>query len=144
MLYKLPQAIIDIIQQHHGNGLVVYFHHKAGRQALTESHISSTKGRMIVDESSYRYPGPRPTSREAAIIMLADSVEAASRSLEKPTATGIAELVDRTVDNRVEDNQLDDCEMTLEELSNVKKAFVFCLSNMLHSRIAYPKHEEHI
>jgi len=142
MLYKLPQTVIDIIQQHHGTGLVVYFHHKAGRQAQTDAQTGACKGRMIVDESSYRYAGPKPTSREAAIIMLADSVEAASRSLEKPTATGIAELVDRAIDTRVEDNQLDNCEMTLEELSQVKQAFVFCLSNMLHSRIAYPKQEE--
>ncbi|MEI8138504.1 MAG: HDIG domain-containing metalloprotein [bacterium] len=142
MLYKLPQAVIDIIQQHQGTGLVVYFHHKAGRQAQAESMASPNKARAVVDESSYRYPGPKPISREAAIIMLADSVEASSRSLEKPTASGITELVDRIVDARVEDNQLDDCEMTLEELSRVKRAFVFCLSNMLHSRIAYPKQEE--
>ncbi len=140
MLYKLPQAIIDIIQQHQGTGLVVYFHHKAGRQAETQT--SQGRSRTVVDESSYRYPGPKPTSREAAIIMLADCVEAASRSLEKTTATGISELVDRMVDSRVEDSQLDDCEMTLEELSRVKRAFVFCLSNMLHTRIAYPKQEE--
>lgn len=135
LLYKLPRAVVDIIQQHQGTGLVVYFHHKAGRQA----QASPDKGRALVDESSYRYPGPKPISREAAIIMLADSVEAASRSLEKSTATGISELVDRMIDARIEDNQLDDCEMTLEELSRVKRAFVFCLSNMLHSRIAYPK-----
>ena len=141
MLYKLPRAVIDIIQQHQGTGLVVYFHHKAGRQALAESPSASGRSRTVVDESSYRYPGPKPTSREAAIIMLADSVEAASRSLEKPTASGISELVDRMVDARVEDSQLDDCEMTLEELSRVKRAFVFCLSNMLHSRIAYPKQD---
>jgi putative nucleotidyltransferase with HDIG domain len=141
MLYKLPRTVIEIIQQHQGTGLVVYFHHKAGRQAQAESQAAPGRSRTVVDESSYRYPGPKPTSREAAIIMLADSVEASSRSLEKPTATGITELVDRMVDARVEDNQLDDCEMTLEELSRVKRAFVFCLSNMLHSRIAYPKQD---
>lgn len=143
LLHKLPRSVIDIIQQHQGTGLVVYFHHKAGRQAQAESQTSQSRGRTpLVDESSYRYPGPKPTSREAAIIMLADSVEAASRSLEKPTAAGISELVDRMTDARVEDNQLDECEMTLEELSRVKRAFVFCLSNMLHSRISYPKAEE--
>lgn len=142
MLHKLPRAVIEIIQQHQGTGLVVYFHHKAGRQAQAEAQASqNSRGRTVVDESSYRYPGPKPTSREAAIIMLADSVEASSRSLEKPTASGISELVDRMVDARIEDNQLDDCEMTLEELSRVKRAFVFCLSNMLHSRITYPKQD---
>ncbi|MEI6563048.1 MAG: HDIG domain-containing metalloprotein [bacterium] len=142
MLHKLPRPVIDIIQQHHGTGLVVYFHHKAGQQAQAESQSSTGLGRRIVEESNYRYPGPKPNSREAAIIMLADSVEAASRSLEKPTATGITELIDRLVDSRIEDNQLDDCEMTLAELSRVKRAFVFCLTNMLHSRIAYPKGNE--
>ena len=139
MLHKLPRPVMDIIQQHHGTGLVVYFHHKAGQQALADPQSSAGRGRTPVDESSYRYPGPKPNSREAAIIMLADSVEAASRSLEKPTPTGISELVDRLTDARSEDHQLDQCDMTLAELARVKKAFVFCVSNMLHTRIAYPK-----
>ncbi len=140
LLHKLPRPVMDIIQQHHGTGLVVFFHHKAGQQALSDPQSSAGRGgRTVVDESSYRYPGPKPYSREAAIIMLADSVEAASRSLEKPTPTGISELVDRLTDARIEDHQLDNCEMTLAELARVKRAFVFCLSNMLHTRIAYPK-----
>ena len=140
LLHKLPRPVMDIIQQHHGTGLVFYFHHKAGQQATADSH--SGRGRIVVDESSYRYPGPKPCSREATIIMLADSMEAASRSLEKPTPSGISELVDRLVETRIGDNQLDNCDMTLAELCRVKRAFVFCLSNMLHTRIAYPKQEE--
>ncbi|MEI6514552.1 MAG: HDIG domain-containing metalloprotein [bacterium] len=139
MLHKLPRPVMDIIQQHHGTGLVYYFHHKAGQRALADTQSTASRGKPVVDESSYRYPGPKPYSREAAIIMLADAVEAASRSLEKPTPAGIAELVDRITEGRIEDNQLDNCEMTLVELCRVKRAFVFCLSNMLHSRIAYPK-----
>ena len=139
MLHKLPRPVMDMIQQHHGTGLVVYFLHKAGQQAGTEPHSSTGRGRPIVDESSYRYPGPKPSSREAAILMLADSVEAASRSLDKPSPTAISELVDRLVDGRIEDRQLDQCEMTLAELCKVKRSFVFSLSNMLHTRIAYPK-----
>jgi putative nucleotidyltransferase with HDIG domain len=143
MLHKLPRPIMDMIQQHHGTGLVFFFHHKAGQLAQAESQTSTGRGRSTtVDESSYRYPGPKPTSRESAILMLADSVEAASRSLDKPTAAAISELVDRLVTARFEDKQLDACDMTLAELSKVKRAFVFCLSNMLHSRIAYPKAEE--
>ena len=142
MLHKLPRPVMDIIQQHHGTGLVFFFHHKAGQQAQSDPQTASGRGRTVVDESSYRYPGPKPVSREAAIIMLADSVEAASRSLEKPTPAGISELVDRLVTLRFEDKQLDNCEMTLAELCKVKRAFVFCLSNMLHSRIAYPKADE--
>lgn len=142
MLHKLPRPVMDIIQQHHGTGLVFYFHHKAGQLAQSDPNTSTGRGRTVVDETCYRYPGPKPASREAAIIMLADSVEAASRSLEKPTPAGISELVDRLVALKFDDKQLDNCEMTLAELARIKRAFVFCLSNMLHSRIAYPKSEE--
>jgi len=142
MLHKLPRPVMDIIRQHHGTGLVVFFHHKAGQQAGTDPSASGRGRAAVVDESSYRYPGPKPVSREAAIIMLADAVEAASRSLEKPSPSAIAELVDRITNSRIEDRQLDQCEMTLEELCKVKRSFVFSLSNMLHTRIAYPKPEE--
>jgi putative nucleotidyltransferase with HDIG domain len=140
MLHKLPRAVMDIIQQHHGTGLVAFFHHKAGRQA--EEAAQERPGRanaVAVDQSPYRYPGPRPVSREASIIMLADAVEAASRSLEKPTPTHVSELVDDLVDNRFADNQLDESGMTLAELADVKQAFVLCLTSMLHRRIAYPR-----
>ena len=140
MLHKLPGAVMNIIEQHHGTALAAYFHHKAGQQqAQLENKDAGASFRPPVDESRYRYPGPRPVSRESAIIMLADSVEAASRSIEKLTPNHITELVDRLVDGRVEDGQLDECEMQLAELAQVKKAFVSCLTNMLHSRIAYPK-----
>jgi putative nucleotidyltransferase with HDIG domain len=140
MLHKLPRAIMDVIRQHHGTGLVVFFHHKAGRQAA-EAALGRSGGAnaVPVDQSPYRYAGPLPVSREASIIMLADAVEAASRSLEKPTPTHIGELIDRLVDNRYEDNQLDESGMTLSELARVKQAFVLCLTSMLHSRIAYPR-----
>lgn len=141
VMHKLPSVVVDMIQQHHGTGLVVYFHQKAGRQATAET-LSGARGRPIVDESSYRYPGPKPLSREAAILMLADSVEAASRSLDKPSPMAITELVDRLVDAKLEDRQLDQCEMTLAELCRVKRSFVFSLTNMLHSRIAYPRDEK--
>ena len=138
MLHKLPKPVLCIIQQHHGTGLVAFFHHKAGERASLEAQASGRTQSKCVDESAYRYPGPRPASREASIIMLADAVEAASRSIEKPTAAHISELVDRLVDGRLEDGQLDESDMTLAELARVKRAFVFCLTNMLHSRIAYP------
>ena len=141
LMHKLPRAVMDMIQQHHGTGLVVYFHHKAERQSHAGSS-SSGRGRSTVDESSYRYPGPKPLSREAAIIMLADAVEAASRSLEKATPGSLTELVDRLVDAKWQDRQLDQSEMTLAELSRVKRSFVYSLSNMLHTRIAYPKPDE--
>ena len=141
MLHKLPRTVMDIIQQHHGTSLVTYFHHKAGQQAMAETQSSTGRGRTVVEESSYRYPGPKPFSREAAIIMLADSVEAASRSLDKPTPAGIAELVDRIANSKIADGQFDNSELTLADLCRIKRAFVFCLTNMLHNRIAYPKEE---
>ena len=141
MLHKLPRPVMDMIQQHHGTGLVVYFHHKAERQSQTDP-LSSGRSRTVVDESNYRYPGPKPVSKEAAIIMLADTIEAASRSLDKPTPASLTELVDRLVDAKIQDRQLDHSEMTLAELSRVKRSFVFSLSNMLHTRIAYPKQDE--
>jgi membrane-associated HD superfamily phosphohydrolase len=133
--------LLDVIQQHHGTGLVAYFHHKAGQQRqveLQESGRAQTRDGGV-DESQYRYPGPRPVTKEAGIISLADAVEAASRSLEKHTHGHICELVDRIVDTRVGDGQLSQCDMTLADLSIVKRAFVFCLTNMMHSRVAYPK-----
>ncbi len=144
MLHKLPGVVMEIIEQHHGTGLAAYFHHKAGQQALTAPRDAGNRGKnpttvSTVDESPYRYPGPRPLSREAAIIMLADALEATSRSMEKPTPGHITELVDRLVDGRFEDGQFDECEMELAELALVKKAFVACLTNMLHTRITYPK-----
>lgn len=145
MLHKLPGVVMEIIEQHHGTGLAAYFHHKAGQQAMAGSKDSPphrknpTTISTTVDESPYRYPGPRPLSREAAIIMLADALEATSRSMEKPTPGHITELVDRLVNSRFEDGQFEECEMDLAELAQVKKAFVACLTNMLHTRITYPK-----
>ena len=141
LLHRLPPPVLDIIQQHHGSGLVAFFHHKAGQQLQTERETMrrGMGGRTTVDESHYRYAGPKPTSRESGIISLADAIEAASRSLEKPTPAHLLDLVDHIVDIRFEDGQLDHCEMPLAELTRVKRAFVFCLSNMLHHRVAYPK-----
>lgn len=141
ILNHLPRPVLEIIQQHHGTGLVAFFHHKAGQQQLTTTDETDvTAGRQgTVDESPYRYPGPKPVTKECGIIALADTVEAASRSMDKPTPAHLGDLVDRIVKKRFEDGQLDQCELTLAEVSAVKRAFVFCLTNMMHSRVAYPK-----
>jgi cyclic-di-AMP phosphodiesterase PgpH len=140
MLHKLPRPILDAIQQHHGTGLITYFHHKADQQLqMKQRNQNRTKEHPTVDETSFRYSGPRPAARETALIMLADAVEAASRSLEKPTVGHIQDLVDRIANSRIEDGQLDLCDLTFAELSKVKRSFVFTLTNMLHSRISYPK-----
>ncbi len=124
--YKLPQVVTDIVQQHHGNTLVGYFYHKA------------KEADDAVDESDYRYPGPTPRSKEAAIVMLADCVEAAVRSLAQPTPNRIDSMVRKIVKDRLNDGQLDECDITLKELDSVSTAFVHILSGIFHKRIEYP------
>lgn len=125
--YKLPQIVIDIIQQHHGNTLVNYFYHKAKESG------------DAADESDYRYPGPTPRSKEAAIVMLADCVEAAVRSLAQPTPNRIDNMVRKIVKDRLNDGQLDECDITLKELDSIGTAFVHILSGIFHKRIEYPE-----
>jgi membrane-associated HD superfamily phosphohydrolase len=128
--HGLPVQIIGFIPQHHGTSVMSYFHGKA----LTE-----VGGREdLVDDRTFRYPGPKPQSREAAILMLADGVEASVRSLDDKDEESIRTMVDRIVDARVEDGQLDDAELTLKNLRQIKDAFVGQLLGMYHSRIKYP------
>lgn len=136
--YKLPQVIIDGIEQHQGTSLVTVFYHRAKTQKLKEQAADGTSGGTINDED-FRYEGPRPQNREMAILMLADSCEAASRSLDKPTPTRIAGLINDIFDSRLHDRQLDQCNLTFSELNKVKESFIFSLTNMLHARVAYPK-----
>jgi cyclic-di-AMP phosphodiesterase PgpH len=128
--HGLPVQIIGFIPQHHGTSVMSYFYGKAVREA--GGHAEA------VDRDAFRYPGPKPQSREAAILMLSDGVEASVRSLEKKDEASIRAMVDRIVDARVEDGQLDDAELTLHNLSQIKEAFVQQLLGMYHSRIQYP------
>jgi putative nucleotidyltransferase with HDIG domain len=128
--HGLPVQIIGYIPQHHGTSVMSYFHTKALREAGGREDL--------VSERTYRYPGPKPQSREAAIIMLADGVEASVRSLDQKDEESIREMVDRIVDARVEDGQLDDAELTLKNIAQIKDAFVGQLLGMYHSRIKYP------
>ena len=139
--HNLPQVVKDAISQHHGTGLVTYFYHRARKQIDNEStsDSSSTKNAARINEEDFRYPGPRPSSREMAILTLADSVEAASRSIEKPTAARIENMVHEIVEQKMCDGQLEECELTLGELSTIQKSFIFALTNMLHGRVAYPQ-----
>lgn len=133
--YKLPQVIIDGIRQHQGTGLVSVFYHRAKTQQQKEN------GSGKVNDEDFRYEGPRPQTKEMAILMLADGCEAASRSLNKPTPVRISNLISDIFDSRIHDRQLDDCNLTLSELSRIKQSFIFTLTNMLHGRVAYPKDE---
>jgi putative nucleotidyltransferase with HDIG domain len=129
--HGLPVQIIGYIPQHHGTSIMTYFHQKALREVA---------GRVdLVTERVYRYPGPKPQSREAAIIMLADGVEASVRSLDEKDEESIRGMVDQIVDARVEDGQLDDAELTLKNITQIKEAFVGQLLGMYHSRIKYPE-----
>lgn len=137
---KLPQIIIDVIEQHHGTTLIQYFYSKALQQSRTNQE-SQIHPDLQIDESSYRYDGPKPKFKESAIIFLADSLEAASRSLKKITPQHIEDLIERIVDDRLADKQLEECPLTLQELTSLKKSFAFTLLNMLHSRVEYPSKE---
>ena len=144
--HKLNQQIIDIIQQHHGASLVYYFFQRALQQqedARAGGKIMNIREEDIpeVQEESFRYPGPKPQTKESAIVSLADIVESASRSLEKPTPQKIEQLVNELIEERIADGQLDECDLTLGELRVIAARFRFTLATMLHTRIAYPKGE---
>jgi cyclic-di-AMP phosphodiesterase PgpH len=130
----LPQRISDMIPQHHGTRLMAFFYQKAKESANKDSPVG------IVD-AEYRYPGPKPQSRESAIIMMADSVEAASRTLSEPTPALVRGMVDRLVGDIVSDNQLDECDITLREVQLVKDSFTKILSGIFHHRIDYPGYD---
>lgn len=136
---KLPAPLIDAIEQHHGTHLVSFFYHRA-RTLQSESANGSSD--RPVNEADFRYPGPKPQTREMGILLLADGVEAASRSMEKPTPSRIEHLVNEIVDARLQDHQLDDCALTFAELKVIKQSFIFTLTNMLHGRVPYPKDED--
>ncbi|MEW6388369.1 MAG: HDIG domain-containing metalloprotein [Thermodesulfobacteriota bacterium] len=125
----LGDHIIDIIQQHHGTSFISYFYHKAKSQAANPQQVK------IED---YRYPGPRPQTKEAGLVLLADQVEAASKTLVEPNPARIQGMVQKIVNNVFADGQLDECELTLKELHLIAKSFNKILSGIFHQRIHYP------
>lgn len=131
--YKLPKKIVDIINQHHGTGLISYFYHRA----LQTNEDKSSE----VDEESYRYSGPKPQSKEAGIILLADMLEAEARTLSNPTASRIKNLTQNVINKNLINGQLDDCNLTLRELNRIKDVFARILTGMFHNRVEYPDEE---
>ncbi|MEO6334823.1 MAG: HDIG domain-containing metalloprotein [Pyrinomonadaceae bacterium] len=125
----LPQRIVDFIPQHHGTRTLHYFLKKAQAEARSEDEIS---------ENDFRYPGPKPQFREAAIMMIADSCEAAARSLAEPTPHNIRFIVTKIIDAIVADDQLDECDLTLRELTQIRESMIRSLVAIYHSRIDYP------
>ena len=144
--HKLPRVIVDVIRQHHGTSLIQYFFHEAKQRVLQEeSQKSAAKQKnegSSIDESTYRYDGPKPAFKESAIIFFADGVEAASRTLKKVSQPNVEELIDDMFKSRIEDGQLDECPLTFQELDQIRKSFIYTVLNMLHARIEYPKEEK--
>ncbi|MBM3997988.1 MAG: HDIG domain-containing protein [Planctomycetes bacterium] len=130
--HHLPQSIVDFIEQHHGTTLVEYFFGQASKLSANDPD------RGGVDETSFRYPGPRPQSREAAAMMIADAVESASRTLVDPTPARIEGLVHDIARKRLLDGQFDECGLTLKELSAIEESLVKSLTAVYHSRVKYP------
>ncbi len=138
--YNLPQQIIDFIPEHHGTTLVSYFYHSAVRDAEKDAQAEGGNGGEV-QESFFRYPGPKPRTRETAIVMLADTIEAASRTLQNPSATRLRQFVHELLMAKMLDNQLDDCTLTFADLALIEDAFLRVLATRFHSRIRYPGQE---
>ncbi|HEY8391539.1 MAG TPA: HDIG domain-containing metalloprotein [Capillibacterium sp.] len=134
--YGLPQCIIDIIEQHHGTDLIRYFYQQASEKVQEEKET--------VEKTDFSYPGPRPQTKEAALIMLADAVEAAARAMGQPSSARLEALVDKILKERLETGQLDETNLTLRDLDKIKDAFLKVLGGIFHHRIKYPDYPETI
>ncbi len=139
---KLPQEIINFIPMHHGTSRIEYFYHQAREDAqeeLIKHDLDADPHEAEVGEQNFRYPGPRPYTKETAILMLADSVEAAARTLEEPNHMRLKELVHKLMQSKIDDGQLSDAPLTLADLSKIEEAFTKTLTSIYHARIEYPE-----
>jgi len=132
--YKLPRVLHQFIETHHGTTLVEYFYHEATKKEAEE-------GRTVT-ETEFRYPGPRPQTKESAIVMLTDAVESATRAMQDPTPSRIEDIVNSIAMRRLQDRQFDQCDLTMRELRLIANSLVKSLCGMYHGRIAYPKQEK--
>jgi putative nucleotidyltransferase with HDIG domain len=132
--HHLPEPLIEFIQQHHGTTLVGYFFDRASRQSKSDPNGAN------VDESTYRYPGPKPQTKEAAVMMLADAVESASRTLVGPTPKRIQSLVREIAERRLQDGQFDESGLTLRELRTIENSMIKSVIAIYHGRVKYPEH----
>jgi hypothetical protein len=133
--HRLGNKIKDIIKEHHGTSLVSYFYNRAKGMEDPEMYV--------IEEKDFRYAGPKPQTKEAGIVMLADAVEASSRILDEPTPKRLESHVQRVVENIFLDGQLDECELTLKDLHAIQKSFIAILIGIFHQRIEYPERAEH-
>jgi len=127
--HRLPQPVQDIIRQHHGTSLISFFYQQAVESC----------GAGKVSKESFRYEGPLPQTKEAAIIMLADAVEAGVRSMSKPAGSRVEGLIRRIIKEKLNDGQMDECNLTLKELDQIGDSFVYIMSGIYHTRIEYPE-----
>jgi putative nucleotidyltransferase with HDIG domain len=125
----LPPAIMEAIVEHHGTGLISFFYQEALK---LDEH-------RVLAEDDFRYPGPKPHGKVSAIIMLADAVESASRTIDEPSPTAIRSMVEKIVSSRLADGQLDECELTLAEIQLVKESLIKALNSIFHIRPTYPE-----
>lgn len=128
--HKLNPRLIDFILQHHGNSLVYYFYRRA---------LENLEDDQKIREEGFRYPGPKPDTKETAVVLLADSVEAAARALDDPAPAKIAEMTHKIINNKFIDGQLDECDLTLKDLEKISAIFIRMLGGIYHSRITYPE-----
>jgi membrane-associated HD superfamily phosphohydrolase len=127
--HKLPERIIDFIRTHHGSSVVYYFYKQA-----QEEYPDQT-----IDPKDFQYPGPKPFSKETAILMMADAVEAASKSLKNPNLSKIESFVQQIIQKQLEEGQFSNSNITLSEIEEIKKVLIRKLSNIYHLRIEYPE-----
>lgn len=136
---KLPEAVVDMIPQHHGTSLIEYFYDKACKEAEENGQNADD-----VDASLYQYPGPKPQTKEAGILMLADGIEAATRTLQEPTLDRITGLVQKMMNKVFAGGELNECDLTLRDLHVIAKNFTRVLTSIHHQRIAYAEPAEKV
>ena len=130
---NLPQVIVDMVSEHHGNSAVMYFYQKTKNQSPNPEEV---------DISDFRYKGRPPVAKESAILMLADSVEAAVRSMENPSAQSVRDMIDKIIKSRFDDGQLSDCDLTMREIKKIGDSFMTALVGLYHERVEYPGEKE--
>ncbi|MDD5450097.1 MAG: HDIG domain-containing protein [Candidatus Omnitrophica bacterium] len=128
--HKLPDSIIDFIEQHHGTGLIYYFYQRA---------LEKTEDEDQLKEEYFRYPGPKPQTKETAVVLLADAVEASTRALSDATPAKIKTLTQKIINNKFIDGQLDECELSLRDLNRISECFIKILTGIFHTRVEYPR-----
>ncbi len=135
--HRLPRRIIDLIEQHHGTTLVEFFYRRAEQQMLEKNENPDQDAAL--DQGDFRYPGPKPQTPEAAVMMLADTVESASRALRDPAPSRIEGLVKTVTKKKMDDGQFDECQITIEQLNSIEESLIKSLNAMYHARVKYPE-----